>query len=270
MNAPSVAAVLAAGCPEAPPPQWLDTCRSTNEIALARLAAGAPHGTLVGAGEQTAGRGRHGRPWHSPAGLGLYASLVVRGTAPLETPTLLVAAAGLGVAEGAERASGTPCRVKWPNDVWCDESKLAGILVETRGFDPARPAFVVGFGVNVNHGRTDFPPDVAARATSLALRTGRRHELQAVLAAILQALLPRIGRAMRADRAAAALLERDYRARSLVLGRRVSLTVGGERVVGVVEDVSPSAGLALRTDSSAGVVRIRAEHVSEVRLEPTR
>ena len=117
------------------PREHHDTIGSTNERARELADEGAAHGTLVTAGEQTAGRGRQGRTWQTPAGVAIAASLVLR-----EFDDLLPLRAGLAVADVA----GPGALVKWPNDVWVDGKKIAGILVEARG-DWA----VLGIGVNV-------------------------------------------------------------------------------------------------------------------------
>jgi BirA family transcriptional regulator, biotin operon repressor / biotin---[acetyl-CoA-carboxylase] ligase len=136
---------------------------STNLVARELAAAGAPHGTVVTAGEQTAGRGRQGRTWVAPAGRALLCSVIVR-----ELPRMLPLAAGVAVAEtvdavgnGAEGAL-----VKWPNDVWLSGLKVAGILVEGR---PQEGWGVVGIGLNVALRVTDFPPELRATATTLGL-----------------------------------------------------------------------------------------------------
>ena len=114
----------------------LRTTGSTNDRARALAAAGAPHGTLVTTGEQTAGRGRQGRTWLAPAGQALLLSLVLR-----DPDALLPLRAGLAVADVA----GAAARVKWPNDVLLDGRKLAGILVEAR---PQDGWAVLGIGLN--------------------------------------------------------------------------------------------------------------------------
>lgn len=236
---------------------------STNDAALDRLEAGCPHGHLVVADVQTAGRGRRGRAWHSASGAGIYASLVLRGERALPSPTLLVAAAALGIAEGIEAATGLEVGIKWPNDLWIQGRKAAGILVEARGYAPAAPAVVVGFGINVNHTSADLPPELAASATSLALAAGRAFDRGAVLRAVLEALEPRVD-AVLAGGAAPDLAE-AYRARSVVLGRRVELTDEGRSLAGTVADLSPTDGLVLRTDDGVHL-HVPAEHVSDVRL----
>jgi BirA family biotin operon repressor/biotin-[acetyl-CoA-carboxylase] ligase len=144
---------------------------STNRRARELASAGAPHGTLVTAAEQTAGRGRQGRTWSAPAGQALLLSLVVR-----EFDALLPLRAGLAVADVA----GPQARVKWPNDVLVDGRKVAGVLVEGR---PQEGWAVVGIGVNVAVDLAALPPEVGARAATLG-----RPEVEPVLAELLPAL----------------------------------------------------------------------------------
>lgn len=258
---------------------------STNDRALDLLAQGAPHGTLVLADAQTAGRGRRGHTWHSPPGLAIHASLVLRGERPLESPTLLVAAAGLGIAEGIEAAAPVSAGIKWPNDVWIRGRKVAGILVEARGFRADVPAFVLGFGVNVLHGETDFPQSLRATATSLAIECSASGcavavpSREAVLRSVLAALEPLVASALGAPsspdaspsalgggsaaRTSVASIHTRYRDRSVLLGRRVTLLDGDLPLTGVVADLSAADGLLLRTDD--GVLRhVRAEHAAAV------
>jgi BirA family biotin operon repressor/biotin-[acetyl-CoA-carboxylase] ligase len=239
-----------------------ETCTSTNDIALDLMASGAPHGTLVVAETQTAGRGQRGRTWHSPRDVAIHASLVLRGERRDASPTLLVAAVGLGLAEGLEAATGADIGIKWPNDLWSAGRKLAGILVEARGFSPDRPAYVAGFGVNVNHRAEDFPPELRPVATSLALRTGRRHDRAAVLRAVLASLEIRTDQALAGI--AATELHVAYKRRSVLLGRRVALLDADARVEGFVADLSATDGLVLRTDDGRHR-HVLAEHARDVR-----
>jgi len=146
---------------------------STNDRARALAVAGAPHGTLVTAGAQSAGRGRQGRTWAAPAGRALLLSLLLRDYDPL-----LPLRAGLAVADLA----GGAARVKWPNDVLVDGRKLAGVLVEAR---PRDGWAVLGIGVNVAVDPAELPPDVRARAATLGRPPGA---LEETLAALIRAL----------------------------------------------------------------------------------
>jgi BirA family biotin operon repressor/biotin-[acetyl-CoA-carboxylase] ligase len=237
-------------------------CGSTNDLALDLLAAGAPHGTLVVADAQTAGRGRRGRAWHSPPGTSIHASLVLRGESRGQSPTALVAAVGLGLAEGIESAAGIDVGIKWPNDLWCGGKKVAGVLVEARGFRVEAPEFVAGFGVNVSQRAGDFPEELRDSATSLAVATGRVLDRAELLAAALAALEPRVEQAL-SGRGLAELLE-AYRRRSVLLGRRVALLDADAPVEGFVADLSATDGLLLRTDDGRHR-HVLAEHARDVR-----
>jgi BirA family biotin operon repressor/biotin-[acetyl-CoA-carboxylase] ligase len=148
---------------------------STNTRARELAAAGAPHGTLVTAGVQTAGRGRQGRTWLAPAGSSLLLSLVVR-----ETESLLPLRAGLAVADLA----GAAALVKWPNDVLLDGRKVAGVLVEAR---PQEGWAALGIGVNAALDVSALPPELRETAGTL----GRR-DLEAALGELLEHLERRL------------------------------------------------------------------------------
>jgi len=146
---------------------------STNDRARELAARGAPHGTIVTAGVQTAGRGRQGRTWTAPPGSSLLLSLILR-----SSDELLPLRAGLAVADLA----GPAARVKWPNDVLVDGRKLAGILAEAR---PQEGWTVVGIGLNAALNVDDLPPDLRGTAASLGRAPG---ELEAVLGTLLESL----------------------------------------------------------------------------------
>ncbi len=215
----------------------LRSTASTNERARELATAGAPHGTLVTAAEQTAGRGRQGRTWVAPAGRALLMSLVLR-----EPRRLLPLAAGVAVAE----LVGPNAMVKWPNDVLAADRKVAGILVEGR---PQEGWAVLGIGVNVALAMEDFPPELRSTAGTLGL------DPQA-LEPTLQALLARLGYWLPADeeRVLAAVRERDALA-----GRRVSWAGGSGRAGGIDGDGR------LVVDTDTGHVALDA---GEVHLAP--
>jgi BirA family transcriptional regulator, biotin operon repressor / biotin---[acetyl-CoA-carboxylase] ligase len=186
---------------------------STNDRARALAQDGAPHGTLVTAGEQRAGRGRQGRAWSAPPGQALLLSLVLR-----DPPALLPLIAALAVAHVA----GPEALIKWPNDVLVGGRKVAGILAEGR---PHEGWAVLGIGVNVAVAVADLPEELQATAGTL----GRRpDELEDVLAELLRALERRL-----AEPAAALLTA--LRERDALLGREVSWD-GGEGVGAGIDD----------------------------------
>lgn len=149
----------------------LDSCASTNDEAKRLARGGAPAGTAVVAAEQTAGRGTRGRSWHSPPGLGLYLSIVLRPPVP-DLPGLPLWAAR-AVRDVLEEETGVVAAVEPPNDIVWRGCKLGGILGETC-FEARRLEFaIVGLGLNVGHRPDDFPPDLAGSAVSLLTAAGR-------------------------------------------------------------------------------------------------
>ncbi len=152
---------------------------STNSRARELVEAGAPHGTVVTADEQTAGRGRQGRTWTAPAGKALLYSAILR---PLDKRHLLLPlTVPLAVCETAEElAPDIECTIKWPNDIWVDGRKLAGVLIEAK---PQDGWAVIGVGLNLSIERDEFPPDLRETAISiLSAREGGRESPRRCLA----------------------------------------------------------------------------------------
>ncbi len=145
---------------------------STNTRARELAAAGAPHGTVVTAGEQSRGRGRQGRTWTAPPNKALLYSAVVR---PLEDRhTMLPLAVPLAVCEAAEQLNADlTCKVKWPNDIHVEGRKLAGVLIEAR---PQDGWAVIGIGLNISIEEEEFPPELRAKAVSLSSDDQRTQE----------------------------------------------------------------------------------------------
>ena len=159
-------------------------CESTQQLLIGRSSE-LPEGAIATADHQTAGRGRLGRSWEDTPGLSLLCSVLLRPPATRPAPELsLVAAAA--TAETVEQQTGRPAQIKWPNDVILAGRKVAGILAEMRG-----DAIVVGIGINVNQTLDQLPPDTRTAAASLTSVTGRRYEVESVLATLLERLSDR-------------------------------------------------------------------------------
>jgi BirA family biotin operon repressor/biotin-[acetyl-CoA-carboxylase] ligase len=161
---------------------------STNRVARELALSGAPHGTLVTADEQTAGRGRQGRTWVAPPRRSLLVSLLLRGLD--RSHALLPLAVALAVCDTCEAVAPVDCRIKWPNDVWIGDRKVAGILLEGR---PHEGWAVVGIGLNVATTLDELAGELGETATSLAIATGgRAPSLERTLDALLEALERRL------------------------------------------------------------------------------
>ena len=166
--------------------RWHATTTSTMDLASELALGGARHGVVVGADEQSAGRGRRGHDWQSPAGAGLYFSMVTRPSLVATSLPLLTLTAGVGVREGIRAATGLAADLKWPNDVIIGRRKLAGILAEGLGLGTREQAVIIGVGLNVQPAA--YPPEVATRATSLEGELGRAIDRGAVLGLVLAGL----------------------------------------------------------------------------------
>jgi BirA family biotin operon repressor/biotin-[acetyl-CoA-carboxylase] ligase len=213
---------------------------STNQRAKELAARGAPHGTLVTADEQTAGRGRHGRVWVAPPRSAVLMSMVVRELD--ERFPLLPLVASVAVADACEELAPVRCEIKWPNDVWIERRKVAGILVEGR---PADGWAVLGIGLNV--ARVEFPPELRSLATSLGFDAGVEPALGVVLDALARWLVRGVDQVLAA-----------WRGRDALQGSHVSWAEGS----GVAAGIDDHGSLLVDTDN--GRVTLGA---GEVHLE---
>lgn len=208
---------------------------STNERARDLAAAEAPGGTIVTAGEQTAGRGRRGRTWSAPAGKALLVSAIL---SPLRAEhALLPLAVPLAVCDAVESLAPFKCHVKWPNDVWHEGRKLAGVLIEAQPPDWA----VIGIGLNVSIEPDEFPDDLRYPATSVGHGVGTEEALAAVCAGLHEWV------AASAERVLA-----EFEARDALRGREVSWAGAGGEVgegLGVADGINERGNLLVVTDA---------------------
>jgi len=145
---------------------------STNDEAFRLGVAGAPEGTALIAERQSAGKGRMQRVWHSPAGVNVYTSIILRPHfEPVRAPQISIAA-GVAVAETINQYCPGKVQLKWPNDVQIGGKKICGILAQMKMSVNTIDFVVVGIGINVNLNHEEFPPDIQEIATSLSIETG--------------------------------------------------------------------------------------------------
>jgi BirA family biotin operon repressor/biotin-[acetyl-CoA-carboxylase] ligase len=212
--------------------RWDDVTTSTNETAMRMASAGASEWTLVAAGHQTRGRGRHGRAWVDRPGRALMCSVVLRPTLEPVRLGLVSLAAGAAMAEAATAASGRTVRCKWPNDLIAEDAKVGGILAESEVEGTDVRHVVVGVGVNL-----EAPDDVAGAGA-----IGPVDE-EALLAGFLARL-----RSLLTDGDA---IRQRWRAVSDTIGRPVEATrVDGEAVRGIAADVDETGALVIEAGGS--------------------
>lgn len=207
----------------------LDVVDSTNALAKEKASAGAVHGTVFTAGEQTAGRGRQGRTWVAPAGSALLMSVILR---PAEDRHRFAPlAAALAVAETCEDLVGVSAAIKWPNDVWIDGRKVSGILVEARtDQDPEKSWVVIGIGLNTRVRLEDMPEELRETATTLGLDPG------------VDALKPLLARLDYWIAAPVPELVSAWQKRDALLGREISWDGGA----GVADGIDENGNLRVR------------------------
>lgn len=219
----------------------LNTVDSTNTYAKAMARQGAPHGTVVLAKEQRAGRGRLGRSFSSPKGKGIYCSVVLR---PAGTPEQLLHLTPM-MAEATRRAisesTGLTPSVKWVNDLVLENKKLCGILTELDALPERTNFVVVGIGINCDQCKKDFPAELQDTAISLSMATGRPIDRVKVISALIRQI----------SIAADSLLSpadwmAGYRAHCITLHREVQLIRGEEIRPAYAEDVDDAGGLVVR------------------------
>ena len=233
---------------------------STNRVAMELGFAGEPEGTVVMAEEQTAGRGRAGRAWHSEKGTGLYFSILLRPRlAPAQTP-LLTMLAGISAQAAVETVTGLTPELKWPNDLLLNEKKLGGILTEMVAEPSAVRFVVVGIGINTNQEK--FPSELASIATSLRKESGRITFRLELLVRLLSQFESDYSRFL--SEGAPFVVERFQKVSDFAKGRRVRVDTGVESYTGTTAGLSPE-GLLLVKRENGQTATVIAGDVTEVR-----
>lgn len=215
---------------------------STNDVAAELAEHGSPHGTVVVAETQTAGRGRHGHRWFSPVGSGLYVSILLRSG----VPPLLTLAAGVAVADALRRVSGLEAALEWPNDVVVvvdgRHRKIAGILTEATFHQGMVGRVIVGIGVNL--GNVTWPADLAEVAGSVEGVTGRSVDPVSLLVELLSGLARQCSKI---ESGASAAVLANWEALALSSrGTIVEWSVGAVRRRGISEGIDEQGALMVR------------------------
>jgi BirA family biotin operon repressor/biotin-[acetyl-CoA-carboxylase] ligase len=161
------------------------TVSSTQDVARQKIAEGARPGTLVIAEQQTKGRGRMGKSWHSPPGKGLWMSLILQPPIPLVQLPQLTLLAAVALCRSIRQHTGVKVDIKWPNDLLADGKKICGILLESSAENEQLRYVVAGIGISVNLRREDFPPELRNIATSIRCESGQWIDRTALAAAVL-------------------------------------------------------------------------------------
>jgi len=232
---------------------------STNSVAMQLGESGEPHGAIVLAEEQTAGRGRAGRSWSSEKSAGIYCSILLRPPIPPAHAPLLTLVAGLAARDAAAEDLDALPDIRWPNDLLVSRRKFCGILTEMHA-EPDRIHYaVIGIGINVNQSR--MPADLAGIATSLRIETGRAHSRFELLIRLLQHF-DRYYNQFLAN-GAPPVLRRFAQVSSYYEGKRVRITTATETFTGTTAGLEPSGVLRVTRDDGRGVEAVLSGDVAE-------
>jgi BirA family biotin operon repressor/biotin-[acetyl-CoA-carboxylase] ligase len=217
---------------------------STNSDAMELAAEGAPHGTAVIAEEQTGGRGRFGRPWHSEKSTGIYLSVILRPGLPPAVAPVITLMAGVATQAAVRNATGLATDIRWPNDLLFNGKKLCGILTEMKAEVDRIHVVVLGIGLNVN--QTDFPDELKAIATSLRKEGGKPYPRTKVLAELLKELERYYG--MLLQQGSNAIVERWVASSSYARDKQVRVRTGAGEYFATTVGVDSSGALLVRGD----------------------
>jgi BirA family biotin operon repressor/biotin-[acetyl-CoA-carboxylase] ligase len=235
------------------------TIGSTNETARRMAESGAPEGTIILSERQTKGRGRLGRSWHSPAGLGLYFSLILRPRIPFDKVPALSLVAALSVCRVTDRLAGLSSMIKWPNDCFIGTRKTAGILVEVSAELDRLCYAILGVGVNINQREKDFPSELKSIATSIAIEAGRTIDR----VGFLQKLIYEFEKSYNNfTRYGLRFIGPELVERSTVINRDITVRVGKKKISGRAIGLDQNGALRMLTEDgvrtiSAGEVTLR-------------
>lgn len=218
-----------------------DEIDSTNNEAKKIAAAGETHGTVVIADRQTMGKGRMGRSFVSPAGTGVYMSVIIRPDISVESAGLITSAAAVAAAEAVEKVCGQKIMIKWVNDLYLNDKKICGILTEaSMGLEmKALDYAVIGIGINVRSVRGMFDEELSSRASSIEDETGVRPDRNVLCAEILNCLEFWLSSIERRD------FLHEYRRREYLTGKLITANVGNSSIVGSAVGIDNNANLMI-------------------------
>lgn len=222
----------------------LDVVDSTNERVKELLKEGAPEGLVVIADSQTSGKGRMGRSWVSPPGLGIYLSVLLTPTlSPRQFPSLTLLA-GVAAVTAINEFSHTPAMLKWPNDILLKGKKLCGILCELLPLENQRSGVVVGIGININHSATQFPKELRHSATSLKIENGAPVDRFHLVRSLLNHLDSEYEACLVAGPAP---LVKKWTEHTDMFDKQISLKQGKSVIHGTAVRLDPLGNLVIRT-----------------------
>ncbi|MCC6545186.1 MAG: biotin--[acetyl-CoA-carboxylase] ligase [Nitrospirae bacterium] len=224
---------------------FFDEVGSTNDVAMESGAKGLAEGLVILSEGQSHGKGRMGRTWVSPGNVNIYISILLRPDISPQYAPVMTMMSAISTARAITEVTGLETTIKWPNDILIDRKKVSGILTEMNAEQERINYIAAGIGINVNMKKQDFPEDLRMPATSLSECLGKRVDRMNLLFALINTLeqdyeeLKNYG---------VKSIFRRWRNGCDILKRRIQVSLPGEQITGVAEDLSPEGGLIMILD----------------------
>ena len=223
------------------------TISSTNEIAKNLALSGAKHGTVVISEEQTAGKGRLGRSFYSPANTGIYMSIILRPNLTAMDSVLITTSSSVIICESIKKVTGIDCQIKWINDIYLNNKKVAGILTEaSTNFESGTIDYLIlGIGINFNQPKDDFPDELKSIASSLFNNNNNNINRNMLCAEIISNILDMIPRIKNYD------FISEYKKRSIVLNQEIIYISSGISSKGKALNINCDGSLVVEHDDGS-------------------
>ena len=223
------------------------TISSTNEIAKNLALSGAKHGTVVISEEQTAGKGRLGRSFYSPANTGIYMSIILRPNLTAMDSVLITTSSSVIICESIKKVTGIDCQIKWINDIYLNNKKVAGILTEaSTNFESVTIDYLIlGIGINFNQPKDDFPDELKSIASSLFNNNNNNINRNMLCAEIISNILDMIPRIKNYD------FISEYKKRSIVLNQEIIYISSGISSKGKAININCDGSLVVEHDDGS-------------------
>lgn len=229
---------------------YLDEVDSTNTRAKLEADKGAPDWSLVAADRQISGKGRRGRSFDSPAGVGIFMTLILKPDFAPSKASMLTLISGMAVCRGLQEMTGLDTMIKWPNDIVRNGRKICGILTEMSSEMECINYVVVGIGININN--TKFPEDIADVATSVKLETGRTHRRSDIIACVLKHLKKYYDIFLQTEDLS--LLKDEYNSLMINAGKKVLVVQGAESWEAVAKSIDDDGELIIEKNGQTSRV----------------
>ena len=234
---------------------------STNEEAKKIAKKGAKDGTVIIAEEQSAGKGRMGRSFYSPANTGIYMSIILRPKLTSMDSVLITTAASVSICNAIYKATGIQCEIKWINDIYINNKKVAGILTEasTNSQSGIIDYLILGIGINFNKPKDNFPNEIKNIATSLFDNDSNGKTRNILCAEIINNILNMISNIKNYD------FISEYKEKSIIMNKDIMYTISGKSFFGKVIDISNEGSLIIK-DKYDNIIILSSSEVTIRRL----